>query len=54
MTQAKVKFTTFEDYLSYSDETPMEGRYEFGNCVVQVPILQPNDAANRFPDLVVG
>ncbi|HIK56095.1 MAG TPA: Uma2 family endonuclease [Synechococcales cyanobacterium M55_K2018_004] len=28
MTQAKVKFTTFEEYLSYSDETPMEGRYE--------------------------
>jgi hypothetical protein len=29
MTQAKVKFTTFEEYLSYSDETPMEGRYEY-------------------------
>ncbi len=91
MTQAKVKFTTFEDYLSYSNETLMEGRYELingelvelppesrlnstiavrillvlvaagipvelihpGKCEVQVPILQPNDAANRFPDLVV-
>lgn len=28
MTQAKEKFTTFEEYLSYSDRTPMEGRYE--------------------------
>jgi Uma2 family endonuclease len=91
MTQARVKLTTFEDYLSYSDETPTEGRYELidgelvelppesrlnstiavrvlliflavgipvelihpGKCEVQVPILQPNDAANRFPDLVV-
>ncbi|GAB4368416.1 MAG: Uma2 family endonuclease [Elainellaceae cyanobacterium] len=91
MTQARVKFTTFEEYLSYSDETPMEGRYELingalvelppesrlnstiavrillvfvavgipvelvhpGKCEVQVPILQPNDAANRFPDLVI-
>ncbi|NJN88873.1 MAG: Uma2 family endonuclease [Leptolyngbyaceae cyanobacterium SL_7_1] len=91
MTQAKVKFTTFEEYLSYSDATPMEGRYEVidgalielppesrlnstiavrillalltvgipvelihpGKCEVQVPVLQPGDAANRFPDLVV-
>lgn len=91
MTQARVKFTTFEDYLSYSDETPMEGRYELidgalvelppesrlnstiavrvllvlmaagipvelihpGKCEVQVPTLQPGDAANRYPDLVV-
>jgi Uma2 family endonuclease len=28
MTQARVKFTTFEDYLSCSDETLIEGRYE--------------------------
>ncbi|WP_315874387.1 hypothetical protein [Leptodesmis sichuanensis] len=28
MTQARVKFTTFEEYLSYSDETPLEGCYE--------------------------
>ncbi len=91
MTQARVKFTTFEDYLSYSDETAMEGRYELingelvelppesrlnstiavrillvlmaagipvelihpGKCEVQVPVLQPGDAANRYPDLVV-
>ncbi|PSB05543.1 Uma2 family endonuclease [filamentous cyanobacterium CCP2] len=92
MTQAKVKFTTFEEYLSYSDETPMEGRYELINGALvelppeselnnwianylqfllvssnisslrlikihslelQVPVLQPNDAANRYPDLAV-
>ena len=91
MTQAGVKFTTFEDYLSYSSETPMEGRYELvngelvelppesrlnstiavrillaliaagipdelihpGKCEIQVPVLQPGDAANRYPDLVV-
>jgi len=91
MTQAKAKFTTFEEYLSYSDEIDMEGRYELingelaelppksrlnstiavrillalvaagipielvhpGKCEVQVPLLRPNDAANRFPDLVV-
>jgi Uma2 family endonuclease len=91
MTQVKVKFATFEEYLSYSNETPMEGRYEWidgvlvelppesrlnstiavrillillsagtpvelihpGKCEVPVPVLQPSDAANRFPDLVV-
>ena len=92
MTQAKVKITTFEEYLSYSDETQMEGRYELINgelvelppesepnnwvannlqfllastnivsrrlikthsCEVQVPVLQPKDSANRYPDLVV-
>jgi Uma2 family endonuclease len=91
MTQARVRFTTFEEYLSYSDETPIEGRYELidgeltelppesrvnstiavrillallatgisvelihpGKCEIQVPVLQPSDAANRFPDLVV-
>jgi Uma2 family endonuclease len=92
MTQTKVTFTTFEDYLSYSNEMDMEGRYglidgelvelppesELNNwigrtlflifatsgiisprlvvilgCEVQVPILQPKDPANRFPDLVV-
>ncbi len=91
MTQARVKFTTFEEYLSYSDATPMEGRYELlngelvklppesrlnstiavrillvlmaigipvelihpGKCEVQVPVLRPGDAANRYPDLVV-
>lgn len=92
MTQARVKFTTFEEYLSYSDATPMEGRYELihgelvelppesepnnwiANCLqfllaaanvsplrlikihaleLQVPVLRPKDAANRYPDLVV-
>lgn len=90
MTQAKAKFTTFEDYLSYSNDTDMEGFYELIDgelvelppeseennwlalnlrdylirvvrrrlvrvhaCEVQVPVLQPGDAANRFPDLVV-
>ena len=92
MTQAKVKFTSFEDYLSYSDETPMEGRYELidgelvelppesepnnwiadnlqfllattqvvsrrliktHQCELQVPVLQPKDAANRYPDLLI-
>ena len=92
MTQAKVTFTTFEEYLSYSDEMPMEGFYELINgvlvelppesepntwiadnlqfllaianlvshrlikthsCEIQVPVLHPKDAANRFPDLVV-
>ena len=28
MTQAKVKFTTFEEYLFYSDAASIEGRYE--------------------------
>ena len=90
MTQAQVKFNSFEEYLSYSDETPMEGRYELidgalvelppesepNNWIalnlrdyliqvvsrrlvrvhaleLQVPVLQPRDAANRYPDLVV-
>jgi Uma2 family endonuclease len=92
MTQAKVKFTTFEEYLSYSDEMDMEGRYELidgelvelppesepnnfvadnlqfflaiakvvsrrliktHTCEIQVPILQPKDSANRYPDLVI-
>ncbi len=91
MTQAQVRFPSFETYLSYSNEMDMEGRYELtngelvelppesrlnstiavrillllvaagipvalihpGKCEVQVPILQPKDPANRFPDLVV-
>lgn len=90
MTQARVKFTTFEDYLPYSNDMDLEGRYELIDgelvelppeseennwlalnlrdylirvvrrrlvrvhaCEVQVPVLQPGDAANRFPDLVV-
>ncbi len=90
MTQAKVKFTTFEEYLLYSDAASVEGRYELihGELVelppsevnnwianylqfllaasnfplrlvkihaleLQVPLLQPDDSANRYPDLVV-
>ena len=92
MTQAKAKLASFEEYLAYSDETPLEGRFELvrGELVelppesepnnwlanylqfllvsanvaplrlikihaleLQVPVLQPNDAANRYPDLVV-
>ncbi|MGG6241472.1 Uma2 family endonuclease [filamentous cyanobacterium CCT1] len=92
MTQAKVKLASFEEYLAYSDETPLEGRFELvrGELVelppesepnnwlanylqfllvaanvaplrlikihaleLQVPVLQPSDAANRYPDLVV-
>jgi Uma2 family endonuclease len=91
MTQAKARFTSFNEYLSYSDEAVLEGRYELiegelvklppesginvrianrllaallqaaipidlicvGQCEVEVPVLQPKDAANRYPDLVV-
>jgi Uma2 family endonuclease len=89
MTQAKLRFATFEEYLSYSDS--LEGRFQLIDgelvelppeaepntgitvdlllffvkagissrllkpyiCEVQVPVLQPKDAANRYPDLVV-
>lgn len=38
MTQANVKLITFEEYLSYSDETQMEGRYELINGeLVELP-----------------
>jgi len=92
MTQARVRFSNFEEYLSYSDKTPLEGRYllidgelvelppesEPNNWIanhlqfllvaakvaplrlikihsleLQVPVLHPGDAANRYPDLVV-
>jgi Uma2 family endonuclease len=92
MTQARVRFSNFEEYLSCSDETPLEGRYllidgelvelppesEPNNWIanhlqfllvaakaaplrlikihsleLQVPVLHPRDAANRYPDLVV-
>jgi Uma2 family endonuclease len=92
MTQAKAKFITFEDYLSYSNDMDTEGFYELIDgelvelppesepnswigralflifatsgiisprlvvilgCEIQVPVLQPRDPANRFPDLVV-
>jgi Uma2 family endonuclease len=93
MTQAKLKFASFEEYLAWSNDPDhyMEGCYELidgelvqlptesglndlianyiflmlvavgvpfqlvrpGKCEVQVPVLQPGDAANRIPDLVV-
>lgn len=90
MSQAKVKFASFEAYLSYSNGANLEGFYELIEgalvelppeselnnwlalslrdyliqliprrlvrvhaCEIQVPVLQPRDAANRFPDLVV-
>jgi len=94
MTQVKVRFASFEEYLIWSDdpENYMEGRYELidGELVqlppespennfiannlqfllviaraailrltrihsleLQVPVLRPKDAANRYPDLVV-
>ncbi len=38
MTQARVKFTNFEEYLSYSNTTSMEGRYELiDGVLVQLP-----------------
>lgn len=89
MTQAKLRFATFEEYLSYSED--LEGQFQLidgeltelppesrlnstiafvvalvlakmgiavelihpGKCEIQVSILAPGDAANRFPDLVV-
>jgi len=91
MTQARIKFSDFEEYLAYSDEMSLDGRFELiagelvelppesrlnstiairillglmaagisvdllhpGKCEVQVPVLRPQDAANRYPDLVV-
>jgi Uma2 family endonuclease len=93
MTQAKLKFASFEEYMAWSNDpdNAMEGCYELidgelvqlptesglndlianyiflmlvavgvpfqlvrpGKCEVQVPVLQPGDAANRIPDLVV-
>ncbi|NJO77104.1 MAG: Uma2 family endonuclease [Cyanobacteria bacterium RM1_2_2] len=92
MPHAQLKFTTFEEYLSYSHEMDVEGRYELidGELVklppesepnnwianylqfllaamkiaplrlirihaleLQIPVLQPHDSANRYPDLVV-
>lgn len=90
MTQAKAKFASFEEYLIYSNQVSVEGRYELIDgelvelppeselnnwialnlrdqlirvlrprlvrthaCEVQVPVLKPKDAANRYPDLIV-
>lgn len=89
MTQAKPRFATFAEYLSYSND--LEGRFQLingelielppesrldstiafvvalvlartgiavelihpGKCEIQVSVLAPGDAANRYPDLVV-
>jgi len=94
MTQAKLKFASFEEYLAWSDEPEnyRDGQFELvdgelvdlapesgpndaianriffflvaagrvplelirpGKCEVQVPVLQPKDPANRYPDLVI-
>ncbi|NCJ05996.1 Uma2 family endonuclease [Synechococcales cyanobacterium C] len=92
MTQARLQLASFEEYLAYSNEALLEGRFELvrGELVelppepepnnwlanhlqfllvsaniaplrlikiqaleLQVPVLQPHDAANRYPDLVV-
>ena len=93
MTQAKLRFASFEEYLVWSDdpENYIEGRYELidgelvelmpeaepnlaiakfiffmlvtagvpirlvllKGCEVQGPVLQPSDAANCYPDLLV-
>jgi Uma2 family endonuclease len=92
MTQARIKFTSFEEYLSYSNEMDLEGRYELVDgelvelppeselnnwiadnlqfllamsnivarrlikthqCELQVPVLHSNNAANRYPDLLI-
>lgn len=38
MTQAGVRFTTFEEYLSHSAQMPLEGRYEWVDGVlVELP-----------------
>jgi Uma2 family endonuclease len=88
-TQAKLRFSTFEEYLAYDDESdnlyelvdgslvklppesePNDSIANFlflkfaqfgipfrlirpGKCEIQVPVLQPKDAANRYPDLVI-
>jgi Uma2 family endonuclease len=93
MTQAKIRFSSFEEYLIWSDDPEhyLEGRFELIDgelvqlpteselngaiavyiltqlvaagfpfrllrpyqCEIQVPVLQPRDAATRLPDLVV-
>jgi Uma2 family endonuclease len=92
MTPARVKFSSFEEYLTYSEALSLEERYELidGELValppeselnnwlanylqfllvaakvaplrlikihsleLQVPVLHPQDAANRYPDLAV-
>ncbi len=92
MTQTQLRFSSFEDYLTYSAETADRRRYELiegelielppespendfipqelfwllamaqivprplirpHSCEMQVPVLQPQDSANRYPDLVI-
>jgi Uma2 family endonuclease len=93
MTQTKLRFASFEEYIAWSDDAenfldydcelidgelvPLPTEAELnssianfilvmlvsigaplrlvhaGKCEVQVPVLQPKDAANRIPDLVV-
>lgn len=94
MTQARLKFASFDEYLAWSNapENSMEGLFEWvdgalvavspesglnrtianrlffllvatgtvplelvhpGQCEIQVPVLQPEDPANRYPDLVI-
>jgi Uma2 family endonuclease len=91
MTQARTRFSTFDEYFEWSNEHPDNICYELidgelielppesgfndlianylflklvqagvpfqlvrpGKCEVQVRILQPKDAQNRYPDLVV-
>jgi hypothetical protein len=41
MLPAGVRFSTFEEYLSYRDATSMEGRYELiEGALVQLPFLK--------------
>lgn len=44
MTQAKVKFESFEEYLTYSSQMELEGRYELieGELVELPPESEPN------------
>ncbi len=52
MTQAKLRFASFEEYLVWSDdpENYMEGRYELidGELVELMPEAEPNLAIAKF------
>ena len=57
MTQARVRFSNFEEYLSYSDKTPLEGRYLLidGELVELPPESEPNNwIANHLQFLLVA
>jgi Uma2 family endonuclease len=46
MIQAAIKFSTFEEYLSYSDAQPMAGRYELiEGALVEFP---PESETNNW------